>query len=190
MYELFPCVRDELQAYAPSLCTGVREMEAIWQVIGALADRLFADIGRVADNAILSTADAAMLARLETFLRMPSGTGNSLAMRRAVLQQIYAGQKVNAEWIRARANTYVPGTNCNTALVPIEGTDAMELHVTLFVLSGQAFPVDAYTADLRGSVPAHLQISVSVQTDQEYDVPLAGYSTSGIVTDIQEAGNG
>jgi len=61
----------ELKTFYPAWYGGIREMDAIWYVMGDLLDGVRREITRAVDNNFINRADEETLLRLEAFLQLP-----------------------------------------------------------------------------------------------------------------------
>ena len=82
---------DELASWFPSWYRGVLEMDALWQMWGAMLDQLQKDILQMLDNNFLPRCDEATIRMWEEFLSIAMVSSSDLENRRRFIMMHFGG---------------------------------------------------------------------------------------------------
>lgn len=98
---------EELISWYPVFYREVRELKAILQAHGGLADGMQAAIEQVVNNAFVETADVAVIERLESFLGIGLNKSKDIEERRRLMKSYMAGfGKVSASLLAEMISSY------------------------------------------------------------------------------------
>lgn len=98
MYEnAYSSCYGELQTYYPVWYREVKEMDAIWKVLGGELDDIQSGIVQFVLNAYIQTANEETLARWENFLWIAYDGERTLAERRNMILQFFNGSGISEQ---------------------------------------------------------------------------------------------
>lgn len=144
---------DELISWYPTFYRDVREMKAILQAHGSLADKMQANIEQVVNNAFVTTADESTIAMWEKALGIEYETVLTLEQRKSVVISHICGHgHIGEPEIREVIAQYSKD--------PV--TVAFDDGVITVTISGEIFDTNNLYKTLISRIPAHLALILNI----------------------------
>ncbi len=148
----------ELQSWYPVFYLDVREMRAILQAHGSMADDIQAAIEKVVNDFYIDTADEETIGRFEKFLDIIPERGSTLDDRRAYVKSFFMGFGKISETIIKQVIKTIAGLDVSCLFEPFDEDRNNCLYIIFQENDDYRAYMDKIKEFLSRRVPAHIII--------------------------------